>query len=430
MVDSRKPPQQIVRLMMKNGRYRALVVMVGIALVLYLVTVSYEASSNIPLEMPKDPETILKPAQEPVQIRSKYDRYAVALKTGKEVALQRTPVQILTFLSQINNVILIGEAPGVSVGKYKMVDVFTHLYDKYPVDEPRKTMHKRSMHNAKAKTGDREVKPDEASMGWKADAHKNFPGYRELWTRFPDADWFFMLDDDSYVYWDHFERAHASKNPDDVHYIGSSNMFVGCDGVKKFGDGPLFGHGGSGIILSRGAMKKIIPALDTCIPKYRDCWAGDVRLALCLRDLDIFITNEPELHRDPPHSGFSFPDDACGKPITFHHLLVDQIQKLYDHEVAMKESQQEVNYGSIFQDWNSNDSGKMQKGNRAGGDYDHSPADSFEECKKRCRRDSECMSLTFADGVCWQKNKIPGNDKNVVNMSTTYFADRYKCRKQ
>jgi hypothetical protein len=59
----------------------------------------------------------------------KYDKYAVALKTGMEVALKRTPVQILTFLRPINNLILVGEAPGVSVGKYKMVDVYTHLYD-------------------------------------------------------------------------------------------------------------------------------------------------------------------------------------------------------------------------------------------------------------------------------------------------------------
>jgi hypothetical protein len=51
------------------------------------------------------------------------------LKTGQDVALKRTPVQILTFLKQIRNVQVIGEASGVSVGKFKMVDVYTHLYD-------------------------------------------------------------------------------------------------------------------------------------------------------------------------------------------------------------------------------------------------------------------------------------------------------------
>jgi hypothetical protein len=42
---------------------------------------------------------------------------------------------------------------------------------------------------------DKEVVPDENSLGWKADAHKNFPGFRELWTSFPNASWYVMVDD-------------------------------------------------------------------------------------------------------------------------------------------------------------------------------------------------------------------------------------------
>jgi hypothetical protein len=34
----------------------------------------------------------------------------------------------------------------------------------------------------------------------------------------------------------------------------------------------MFAHGGTGIILSRGAVLKVLPILDTCIMKYKDCW--------------------------------------------------------------------------------------------------------------------------------------------------------------
>jgi hypothetical protein len=85
----------------------------------------------------------------------KYDHIAIALKTGKDVALKRTPIQFLTFLSRVKNVIMIGEAPGVFVGDVPMIDVYTNLY--------------------KQKRSEEELKPDENSLGWKSDAHKNIP---------------------------------------------------------------------------------------------------------------------------------------------------------------------------------------------------------------------------------------------------------------
>lgn len=63
---------------------------------------------------------------------SRWDKYAFALKTGKDVALRRTPIQLMTFLAPVKNIILIGEAPGVFVGDVPMIDVCTNA----PVDSP------------------------------------------------------------------------------------------------------------------------------------------------------------------------------------------------------------------------------------------------------------------------------------------------------
>jgi hypothetical protein len=99
---------------------------------------------------------------EPSRLKEvRYDHLAVALKTGKDVALSRTPIQLLTFLYKIKNVVMIGEAPGVMVGDIPMLDVYTNLYEKTP-----NRLHKRE---------ETEVKPDENSLGWKSDAHKNIP---------------------------------------------------------------------------------------------------------------------------------------------------------------------------------------------------------------------------------------------------------------
>jgi hypothetical protein len=59
----------------------------------------------------------------------RYDKYAISLKTGSDVALQRSTIQILTFLKHIKNVQVIGDGSRVSIGDYSMVDVVSHLYD-------------------------------------------------------------------------------------------------------------------------------------------------------------------------------------------------------------------------------------------------------------------------------------------------------------
>jgi hypothetical protein len=60
---------------------------------------------------------------------SRFAKIAVVLKTGKEVALQRTAVQLLTFLKPVKNLILIASSPNVTVGSHAAVDVYTNLYE-------------------------------------------------------------------------------------------------------------------------------------------------------------------------------------------------------------------------------------------------------------------------------------------------------------
>ena len=87
--------------------------------------------------------------------------------------------------------------------------------------------------------------PEESSAGWRADAHKNLPGFRLMWNRFPNAEWFVMIDDESYLFLDNLAFELRKHNAEQPFYFGNANMFVGCDGVNRLGDGPNFAHGGS-----------------------------------------------------------------------------------------------------------------------------------------------------------------------------------------
>jgi hypothetical protein len=59
---------------------------------------------------------------------SQWDDFAFALKTGKQVALNRVPIQLLTFLADVKNKIVIGDGPNVTIGEFEMIDVYTDLY--------------------------------------------------------------------------------------------------------------------------------------------------------------------------------------------------------------------------------------------------------------------------------------------------------------
>ena len=60
---------------------------------------------------------------------SQWDDFAIALKTGSEVALQRVPIQLVTFLADVKNKIIIGDSPNIRVGTLEVIDVYTNLYN-------------------------------------------------------------------------------------------------------------------------------------------------------------------------------------------------------------------------------------------------------------------------------------------------------------
>ncbi|KAJ3326267.1 hypothetical protein HDV06_000143 [Boothiomyces sp. JEL0866] len=339
---------------------------------------------------------------------SKYDNLAFAVKTGKDIAQKRAPIQFLTFLAPVRNILMIGEAPGVAVGDIPMIDVVTHLYDGVTLPPEKKRKKRKPKTKKKMVEGQEiaveEVIPDEASEGWKSDAHKNLPGFRQLYEHYPNADWYIMIDDDTYVFMEnlHFRLAHFK--PEKPYYFGSANVFTGCDSVKKLGKGPFFAHGGSGIVLSKAAIKKLVPIIDSCLPKYHQCWAGDIRLALCLRDAGILLGDPLHFYRDPPHDKFNYTK-PCALPNTFHHLLVPQVQKLYEIEMAARKKNKRglVTMDEIFQNFINDD--YKQDADRKGKPYAQKEMSQVEQCKEYCRQDLNCISYTLDGGLCFKKNQ-------------------------
>lgn len=340
-----------------------------------------------------------------------YDNLAIALKTGQDVALKRTPIQLLTFLSGVKNLIMIGESSDISIGNIDMVDVCSGLY------------------NVKQRRGE-EIVPDEDSIGWKNDAHKNLPGYRALYQKFPNAEWFVMIDDDTYVFLDNLQTFLKKHDPNKNHYFGSANMFEGCDGVSVLGEGgPLFAHGGSGIVLSRNALKTMMGIVEKCIIKYKNCWAGDIRLALCLRDAGILVEDSRLFHGNPPSENMNF-DDPCIKPITFHHLHINQIQELYKLEVETKKNHGKVKMEHFAKHYLKRLDDQIRVESRQGGDMFVLKAKDASECRSLCQNNTKCAAYTFVNEQCYLKNEIPSKIEPALPREIGgVVLKNYRCQK-
>jgi hypothetical protein len=287
----------------------------------------------------------------------------------------------------------------------------------------------------------REIKT-ESTKGWIADAHKNLPGFKILYETYPHAEWFIMIDDDTFMFFDNLKRYLSNFNCDKEYYIGLPNKFRGCDGVAEFGQGPQFGQGGAGIIVSRATIKKMMLIVDKCIVKYKDCWAGDVRLGLCLRDAGILIDNSCgskfQFQRscasyrffvDPPEGEVIY-GDACTEPISFHHLKHNQIKEIYELEMNHRKTQTNVNMEHIAQHF-LNDANTSIPGKSRFGDYfSKKSVGSAFECKLICSGIDKCVSYTFSSDYCYLRAIIPYlmNDSTGTEKSGVILS-HYTCKK-
>ena len=273
--------------------------------------------------------------------------------------------------------------------------------------------------------GQEALKPNESSTGWRSDADKNLPGIKKLFETFPNAKWYIMIDDDTYLFRHNLLANLANYDHQKRFYFGSATKFMGCDGVTKFGQGPAFAHGGSGIIISHGAMQAMLGIMDRCIDKYKTCWAGDVRLSLCLRDAGILIDEFPGFHGDPPL--MFLHEKPCHQPVTFHHLLIKQIQQIWivEHRLSSINTFN-ISISDILQPMISKTQEYMLDLDMPGNDIINIHTKNATICQELCRKTKECIAFSYTGDTCWLKDSIPSS---IIRQGVIsgILSDKYKC---
>jgi hypothetical protein len=185
----------------------------------------------------------------------------------------------MTFLKDYHQILLFGDSDS-EVGEWRMVDVYKNLYKDTQKRLDAKNKANWSIEPKVSKLDRRDTfeGPPQTSNGWDNDAHKNLPGLRLIYERFPEAEWYIMFDDDTYVFIENLERELSARNlsSKDPHYLGFPMIYTGCDYEPFNATKPDFAQGGTGIIMSRGAVKQVLQGIDSCIMKLKDCWGNEL----------------------------------------------------------------------------------------------------------------------------------------------------------
>lgn len=174
--------------------------------------------------------------------------------------------------------------------------------------------------------------------GHSLDHEKNIPAFVELFNRFPDAKWYILADDDTFLSIPALAAQFALWDPMEPRYTGKAFVFDGCN-VDDPETYKYFANGGTGIILSRGAILKLLPYAQLAIEKTRGdrCWAGDVRIAVMGAEAGLKMDwpNDQEFRM---HIGAQGPwhsfGRACDAILSYHLVSPERMRKLWDVEVA------------------------------------------------------------------------------------------------
>ncbi|KAI1743156.1 glycosyltransferase family 31 protein [Xylaria scruposa] len=265
--------------------------------------------------------------------------------------------------------------------------------------------------------------------GWKLDKWKFLPMVSRALEHRPKAKWFVFIEPDTYLFWQnmlkYLNRFDASK----PHYIGR-HMYIGP---------VLFGHGGSGFVISNPAMRMVskhwIDNLDWFDEYTLKEWAGDMILGKAMENIGIpLVSASPHLQGD---SLYSMDWTAsrrnnppwCYASLTLHHMTDTQIRPLWSFERGWEhDDTKTLRFRDIFRrlvhpqmqsevnDWD-NQSREFEYSNEAFAKLtetdrtaltaaESSAPESFHLCRAACEIKASCIQYFYNTDRCFLSTEL------------------------
>ncbi|KAJ0326649.1 hypothetical protein COL5a_006837 [Colletotrichum fioriniae] len=213
----------------------------------------------------------------------------VIMKTGATESFDKVPTQLMTMLKCLPEYFIFSDLDQ-TVANYHIRDSLDKVLPEAMEGNQDFDLYRRQ----KACQADQQscnklaVSKDE---GWNLDKYKNVHIAEKTYRMRPNYDWYIYIDADTYVLWPTLVQWLKNLNPKNKHYLGSVTM------IRNF----VFGHGGSGYIVSQAAMHDMIADHEDVGNKWdvrasKEC-CGDYIFALAMKDnADVNVHNVVSNH--------------------------------------------------------------------------------------------------------------------------------------
>ncbi|KAI8815879.1 uncharacterized protein EV422DRAFT_339410 [Fimicolochytrium jonesii] len=282
---------------------------------------SRHSDSNTLLSSPPpaaEPLSCPPPLQFRLDSDPRLDHIVIIAKTGIETMSQRLLQQVTTFLPRFKNVVYVSDVPG-RLGT-ETIHAFKH--------------------------------PNSALNGWARDSPKYVGGFGLAWSLYPEKDWYFIIDDDTYVFAENLLEFLSPINASIPYQLGWAHYGGSCKMVGAAHPTPPHRmiQGGGGILVSRGTFPKFLAAQQECAQRTSTCLTGDQAIGACLAYIGAAPPNAEHpfgfyMHDwrsgsprfnvkgvDPPE--FWWSADPCHRPVTAHRMREHDVQDAFDAELA------------------------------------------------------------------------------------------------
>jgi hypothetical protein len=162
--------------------------------------------------------------------------------------------------------------------------------------------------------------------GWLLDKWKFLPMLNRTLHEFPNKKWYVFVETDTFVWWHSLLEYFKHLDPTKPYYIGG---LLG-------GDDAPFAHGGTGFIVSRPAMEKLVSMISRHQSEWEEFtdghWAGDSVLGKAFKDSGTNLLGSYPLLQGSPVGNLDWPDYWCAPSISFHFISPPVVQDLFSFQ--------------------------------------------------------------------------------------------------
>ncbi|TEA22600.1 hypothetical protein C8034_v002939 [Colletotrichum sidae] len=351
----------------------------------------------------------------------------VIMKTGATESFDKVPTQLMTMLKCLPEFFIFSDLDQ-TIANYHVRDSLDSVLPEAMDGNKDFDLYRRQ----KACQADQQscnklaVSKDE---GWNLDKYKNVHIAEKTYHMRPNYDWYVYIDADTYVLWPTLVQWLKKLNPKNKHYLGSVTM------VRNF----IFGHGGSGYIVSQAAMHDMIAGKEKVgnqwdVRASKEC-CGDYIFALAMKDnADVNVHNVwPTINGEKPFTLPYGPTHWCHPIVTMHHMNAEEISTFWEYEHKRYADPTLPNppppmrikdiYHAFFAprmvldraDWNNlaDDRFYLDESANKHEDWQLNRAKlenltpeekeahlSYAQCRKACEADQGCYAFQFKNGIC------------------------------